>query len=57
MSPVDEWEKLEYLVQTGQHGEMVHYSNKSKALNRRDVINNAEALGPLLLHVGASSSF
>lgn len=61
---VDEWEKLDYIVACGQKGELVQYSMKPPAalknklnqqiqvFNRRDVVNNADILGPLINHHG-----
>lgn len=66
VSPVvDEWEKLDYIVTLGQKGELVQFSNRPPAcgdkskmnkqvqiFNRRDVVNNADTLGPLINHMG-----
>ena len=62
---VDEWEKLDYIVSSGQKGELVQFANRPpktaahagenkqvQIFNRRDVINNAPILGPLILHMG-----
>lgn len=49
-----EWEKMPWLVQLGVNGDLVYYVDKKQdaPLCRRDVVNNAELLGPLLLHLG-----
>ena len=63
---VDEWEKLDYIVSCGQKGELVQFANRPpkpaasgtsqnkqvQIFNRRDVLNNATILGPLILHLG-----
>ena len=62
---VDEWEKLDYIVSSGQKGELVQFANRPpkpaadagqnkqvQIFNRRDVLNNATILGPVILHMG-----
>ena len=60
---VDEWEKLDYIVALGQKGQLVQYSSRPKVapggknkqiqiFSRRDVVNNADILGPLINHMG-----
>ena len=46
------WEALPYLVTQGQNGELVTYNSPNGAMNRRDVLNNAETLGPLIAALG-----
>lgn len=46
------WEAMPYLVTQGQKGELVTYNNPNGAMNRRDVVNNAETLGPLIAELG-----
>lgn len=51
------WEQLEYVVSAAQKGQLVVYSDpKSGVLTRRDVVNNADLLGPLIEHVGSSNA-
>ena len=58
-----EWEKLDYIVALGQKGQLGQYTNRPKValggknkqiqvFNRRDVVNNADILGPLINHMG-----
>lgn len=49
------WEKMPYVVQMGQSGTLISYSSKNGSMNRRDVINNADVLGPLIQEVGFSA--
>lgn len=52
---VDEWEKLDYIVALGQKGQLVQYTSRPKQIQvfcRRDVVNNADILGPLINHMG-----
>ena len=60
---VDEWEKLDYIVALGQKGQLVQYTSRPKVapggknkqiqiFSRRDVVNNADILGPLINHMG-----
>lgn len=46
------WEKLEYIVQEAQKGHLATCCNKKGGFTRRDVVNNADLLGPLIHHVG-----
>lgn len=46
------WEAMPYLVTQGHNGELVTYNSPNGAMNRRDVINNAETLGPLIAELG-----
>ena len=50
-----EWEKVEWLVTLAQKGDLIHYVSKDANLCRRDVVNNAELLRPLILELGTSS--
>lgn len=48
------WEKLDYLVAGAQKGHLVCYSDsKQEHFTRRDVVNNADLLGPLIEHLGS----
>ena len=46
------WEQIEHVVKEAQRGHLVVCSNKNGGFNRRDVVNNAEVLGPLIQHCG-----
>ncbi len=49
------WEKLDYLVTAAQKGSLVVYTKKDAPFTRRDVVNNADVLGPLIEHLGSSA--
>ena len=46
------WEKLDYLVVEAQQGRLVSYVNKNAPFTRRDVVNNADLIGPLVENLG-----
>ena len=47
------WSDVDYLAAGAAHGNLVVYSSKEKGgVNRRDVVNNATILGPLIQEVG-----
>ena len=47
-----DWERMEWLATQAQKGDMVNYSNQNGFLTRRDVVNNADILAPLITHLG-----
>lgn len=49
------WEQLDYLVKAAQQGSLVVYTKKDAPFTRRDVVNNADVLGPLIEHLGSSA--
>lgn len=49
---VSAWERHEYLQNAGTRGELVQCPKPDK-ICRRDVLNNADVLGPLIEHIGA----
>lgn len=49
-----DWEGMPWLVSQAQKGNLVTYNNQAN-LSRRDVVNNAEVLGPLIAAVGTLS--
>ena len=49
-----DWEGMPWLVSQAQKGNLVTYDNQAN-LSRRDVVNNAEVLGPLIAGVGTWS--
>lgn len=56
-SPVaSEWEKIEYIVAGAQKGDLVYYSNNKGEFTRRNVVNNADLLGPLIQVEGGSAT-
>lgn len=48
------WETMPYLVQMAAKGDLIIYTNTdpSAQLCRRDVVNNADLLGPLIAALG-----
>ena len=56
MAVAAEWEKMPYLVTQGQGGALITYTAKNAVFNRRDVINNADILGPLIQELGSLAS-
>ena len=52
-SVVDAWEKCDFLVSAAQKEDLVCYSNNNGTFCRRDVVNNAELLGPLIASCGS----
>ena len=56
MAVATEWEKMPYLVTQGQGGGLITYTAKNAVFNRRDVINNADLLGPLIQELGSLAS-
>ena len=46
------WETMPWLVSEGQQGKLVSFSNPSGFMTRRDVLNNADILGPLIAELG-----
>ena len=46
------WEKLEYLVVEAQKGNLVSYVKRDAPFTRRDVVNNADLIGPLVEQLG-----
>ncbi len=52
-SPVAEaWSEDASLVAAAAHGDLVVLKKQDGAVGRRDVVNNAFGLGPLINHVG-----
>ena len=49
------WEGMAWIAQQGQSGELVHYTSKNGEMNRRDVVNNADILAPLIAQLGTSA--
>ena len=52
VNPVPQiWEGIEWVVQAAQRGGLATISPKLE-ITRRDVVNNADLLGPLIEHMG-----
>lgn len=50
------WSEDDSLVAAAAHGELVVFSKQEGPTNRRDVVNNAWILGPLINKVGLGLS-
>ena len=48
-----EWERMDWLAHLGANGDLITYTDPKRPLCRRDVVNNADILGPLVAQLGA----